>query len=256
MKKTTKTLFAIFAGSLLICQSAAAAGSQVALGLGVGLAPDYEGSEDYTGVPLLFAKIAWEDGGYVAFKGNQLKWNLLNDKIEFGPLLQYRPERSDVDNDQVDRMEDVDAAAEAGFFVTGNFGPWSTTLEFAADISGEHDGYLVTLGGDYKTHFTEQLKMTFGASTTYASDNYMETYFQIDDSNRGTSTLPNYSADDAELKDIGVRMVADYTINPKWSVSGNVGYKYLLGDAADSPIVDDEGSDGQFFLGVMGVYHF
>jgi outer membrane scaffolding protein for murein synthesis (MipA/OmpV family) len=29
-----------------------------------------------------------------------------------------------------------------------------------------------------------------------------------------------------------------------------------VGDAEDSPVVDDEGSENQMFFGVMGIYHF
>lgn len=254
--KSTLLLASSLASILIIGQSAVAADYTTSFGLGLGAAPDYEGSEDYTAVPLLFAKVGWGDGDYVAFQGNKLKWNLLNEQIEFGPLLQYRMERDDVDNDQVDAMEDIDAAVEAGFFLTGRSGPWSATLEFAMDVSGEHDGFLVTLGGDYRQELSEKFTMTYGVSTTYASDNYMETYFQVDAGNRGSSTLPDYSADDGALKDVGLHMVADYSFNERWSVMGNLGYSYLLGDAADSPIVDDEGSKGQLFVGAMGVYRF
>ena len=255
MEKKTKILFSSLAAGLFLCQAAVAADYKTSVGLGVGMAPDYEGSEDYTAVPLLFARVGWGDGDYVMLKGTQLKWNLLNDQIEFGPLLQYRGERDDVDNDRVDAMKDIDAAVEAGFFLTGRSGPWSATLEFAADVSDTYDGFLITLGGNYRQTISDDFKMTYGVSTTYASDNYMETYFQVDAGNRGTSTLPNYNADGG-FKDVGLNVAADYSFNAKWSVVGNLGYKYLLGDAADSPIVDDEGSEGQFFLGAMGVYRF
>lgn len=256
MKKTTAMCVSTLLAGIVLGQSAPAADYNAGIGLGLGIVPDYEGSEDYTFVPILFGRFAYDNGKYVMLNGNKLKWNLLNDRIEFGPLLQYRGERDDVDNDQVDDLKDVDGAIEAGFFVTGRSGPWSATLEFAADVSGEHDGFLVTLGGNYRQAVSQRLTMTYGLSTTFASDNYMETYFQIDSGNRGTSTLPDYSADDGEFKDIGLNMSADYRVNDRWSIKGNLGYAYLLGDAADSPIVDDEGSASQFMLGLTGVYHF
>lgn len=253
MKKSTKIILSSVVGGLLISQSASAVDYNYAVGLGAGLAPDYEGSEDYEAFPMVFGRYSYGGGSYVMLRGNQLKWNFLDDKVQFGPFIQYRHARDDVDNDQVDRMDDIDAGAEAGFFLTGVFGNWSTTLEFAADVSGEYDGYLVTLGGDYKAYAGEMVAITLGASTTYASDNYMETYFQVDAGNRGTSTLPDYSADDGEFKDVGVHMVADYSINDRWSIVGNINYKLLLGDAEDSPIVEE---DGQFFVGATGVFHF
>lgn len=255
MRRTLTLVFSSLTCSLLIGQAALAADYKASLGLGVGMAPDYEGSEDYTAVPLVFARVGWDDGDYVMLKGTQLKWNLWNDQLEFGPLLQYRAERDDVDNDQVDAMDDIDDAIEAGFFVTGRMGPWSATLDFAADTSGAYNGYFVSLGGNYQQTVSEIFKITYGVFTTYASDNYMDTYFSVDLSNRGTSTLPSYTADGG-FKDVGLNVAADYAFTDKWSIVGNFGYKYLVGDAADSPIVDDEGSEGQLFLGAMGVYRF
>lgn len=256
MRKKTVIAMATLATGLVIGQSALGAEYNAGLGLGVGIVPDYEGSEDYTFVPILFGRYTYDNGKYVLLYGEKLKWNLLGDNIEFGPLVQYRGERDDVDNDQVDDLDDVDSAIEAGFFVTGKSGPWSATLEFAADVSGEHDGFLVTLGGNYQHMVSHSLRMNYGIFTTYASDDYMETYFQIDSGNRGTSTLPDYSADDGEFKDINLRMAADYSVNNRWTIKGLLGYSYLLGDAADSPIVDDEGSASQFMLGITGVYNF
>ena len=47
-----------------------------------------------------------------------LRVNLLPDrKWNFGPLLIYRPERDDVDNNQVDALKDVDAALELRSFL-------------------------------------------------------------------------------------------------------------------------------------------
>lgn len=253
MRKTTTILAIALVGGLFTCQSATAATS---LGLGVGIAPDYEGSSDYGAVPMLYGRYSYGDGKYVMLQGTQVKWNLFNDKFQLGPLLQYRMERDDVDNDQVDRMKKVDSAVEAGFFVTGKFGPWGLNLEFAADVSGEYDGYLVTLGGDYQAKISDDLKMTFGVYTTYADGNYMEQYFQVDANNRGSSTLPDYSSDSGEFKDVGLKVVTTYDLNSSWSIVGNLGYKKLVGDASDSPLVDDEGDDNQLFAGLMGVYHF
>jgi outer membrane protein len=253
MKKTSTILTMALVGGLFTCQPAIA---DTSLGLGVGMAPDYEGSSDYEGVPMLYGRYNYGEGKYLLLQGTQLRWNLLSEKIQLGPLVQYRPERDDVDNNQVDKMSKVDAAFEAGLFVTGKFGPWALNLDFAADVSGKYDGYLVTLGGAYQAEISEDLKMTFNVYTTYADGNYMEEYFQVDANNRGSSTLPDYSSDSGEFKDVGIKMVTTYDLNDSWSIMGNLGYKKLIGDASDSPLVDDEGDDNQLFVGAMGVYHF
>ena len=256
MKKKLSLLAITIASGLLICQSTFAADSKTSIGLGAGLVPDYEGSDNYTFVPMLYGRYSYGDGAYLQLQGTELKWNILSDKVEFGPLLQYRMSRNDVESNRVEKMDKVDSAIAAGAFLTGRVDNFSATVKFAADVSGEDTGYTVTLGGDYQAKVSDKLRMTFGLSTTYASDDYMETYFQIDDSNRGNTTLDNNDADDGEFKDVGLHMIANYSFTSNWSLVGNLGYKRLVGEAADSPIVDDAGSANQFFLGATAVYTF
>ena len=48
----------------------------------------------------------------------------------------------------------------------------------------------------------------------------------------------------------------DYALSDNWAITGQVGYARLLGDAADSPIVDDEGSANAFSAGIFVGYRF
>lgn len=41
-----------------------------------------------------------------------------------------------------------------------------------------------------------------------------------------------------------------------WGFMGLATYKRLVGDAADSPVVEDEGSENQFSGGVLVFYKF
>ena len=255
MKKKS-ILFAGCAACLLLTSSVYAADLKTSLGLGIGMAPDYEGSEDYEAVPLPYASVTWDDSGrYVLLEGESLRANLLSDNWQLGPMLQYRRGRDDVDNNKVDRMKDIDDAVEAGAFLAYKTGPWKFGIDAVADISDEHDGCLVTLRGAYTFDISEEFKLTTVASTTYADDDYMETYFQVDSKNVRDSGLDLYEADGG-IKDVGLSLVADYDLNEKWSILGLVSYTQLLDDAKDSPVVDDEGDDSQMFLGVIGIYHF
>jgi outer membrane protein len=253
MKKMKILAACCLAGVLMLIPNAFASDAKTSIGLGVGIAPDYEGSEDYEAVPLPYARVTWGDNGnYVLLNGNNVRANLWSEKWQAGPLLQYRKERDSVENSRVKRMKDIDSAVEAGAFIAYQSGPWRLGLDVAADTSDEHDGYLVTLRGGYTCTQTENLKITTSLSITYADDDYMETYFQVDAGNVGTSGLPFYNAD-SDIKDVGLSVVADYSLNKSWSIMGIGSYTCLVGDAEDSPVVDDE---NQMFFGVMGIYHF
>ena len=226
------------------------------VGLGAGVTPDYEGSDDTTGVPMFMFQHNYDSGRFVKLMGPNLKVNLLADKqFSLGPVLNYRSERDDVDNNQVDRMDKIDAAFEAGVFGGVNIDNLLFGLELLADVSDEHDGFLAQVNAGYRWKAMPDLTLTPGVFVTYADSDYMDTYFSIDASNHGGSGLPNYSADSG-FKDVGINLVAHYTPWEKWGIMGLFSYKALLNDAKDSPIVDDEGNDKQFTVGLMATYRW
>lgn len=256
MKKMRILAACCLAGVLMFIPNVFASDVKTSIGLGMGMAPDYEGSEENEAVPLPYARVTWGDNGnYVLLNGNNVRANLWSEKWQAGPILQYRKDRDSVDNSRVNRMKDIDSAVEVGAFIAYKSGPWRFGFDLVADISDEHDGSLSTLWGGYTYTYMENLKITTTLSITEASDNYMETYFQVDSKNVGTSGLPFYNASGG-IKDVGLSVVADYSLNKSWSIMGICSYTRLVEDAEDSPVVDDEGSENQLFFGVMGIYHF
>jgi outer membrane scaffolding protein for murein synthesis (MipA/OmpV family) len=227
------------------------------VGLGVGVAPDYEGSDDSTGVPMFMFDHRYDSGRFVNLMGPKLKVNLLASKrFSIGPVLNYHMGRDDVDNNRVDDMDDLDDAIEAGIFAGVDLDNVLIGLEYLADVSDESDGYTIqgTLG--YRWKATPDLTITPTVFVTAADSDYMDYYFGVNDGNRGSSTIPNYDASDGDVKDYGINVVAHYTPWKSWGIMGLLSYKTLLNDAKDSPIVDDEGNDKQVTLGVMATYRW
>ena len=236
--------------------SSAAGDVKYSIGAGVGVVPDYEGSEDYKAAPLPYFSAQWKSGRYVRLDGNVLKINLLaNDTWSLGPVLQYRGERDDdVDNNRVSKMDKIDAAVEAGAFLGYNYDSWDIGFQLATDVSGEHDGLLATARTGY-TFKNDKMSTRFGASVTYADDDYMDTYFSVDAKDAIRSGLKRYKAESG-IKDVGVDLMLRYSMNENWSIRGITAYSALLEDAKDSPIVDDEGESGQFKGSVVVIYNF
>lgn len=241
---------------VVLCLTAATAwAGNYTVGLGAGMAPDYEGSDDYEGVPMLMFSGNYDSGRSFNLLGTNFRVNLLaSDTFQLGPLLNYRSGRSDVDNKVVDRMKDIDDALEAGLYALANFNNFLIGVDFLADVSDEHDGMLIQGNLGYKWKVSDALVVTPNLFLTYADDDYMDTYFGVNLGNVGTSGLPAYEADGG-MKDFGARLVAHYTPWERWGVMGILSYSSLLNDAEDSPIVD-EGDDAQTFFGLMGTYRF
>jgi outer membrane scaffolding protein for murein synthesis (MipA/OmpV family) len=226
------------------------------VGLGVGMAPDYEGSDDTKAVPMFMFSHMYDSGRYVKLMGPNMKVNLLANKhYSLGPVLNYRMARDDVDNSRVDDMRDIDGALEAGVFAGLDINNVLLGIEVLADVSNEYDGWLIQPYMGYRIKATPNLTILPTFFVTGADADYMHTYFGVNNSNRGSSGLQSYSADSG-VKDLGLNVVANYTPWEQWGIMGVLSYKTLLNDAKDSPVVDDEGDKNQFVLGVMATYRW
>jgi outer membrane protein len=224
--------------------------------VGAASVPDYEGSDDSRVVPMLMLKGRYDSGRSFSLLGTKLKVNLVpSTTYSFGPVLNYRMGRDEVDNDRVDAMKDIDPAFEAGIYGGVDIRSWQLGVELLSDVSGEHDGMLAQVSAGYNWKATEHLSIFPKIYTTYADDDYMDTFFGVDDANRGSSGLPDYDADGG-LKDVGLNLIVNYTPWLHWGLTGVLSYSTLLNDAKDSPLVDDEGNDRQVYFGLMGTYRW
>ena len=78
-------LMVLVVGMLMISfvanQSVMAQETGIALGLGVGAGPDYEGSDDYQAVPIPYVNIMWSNHMSINLLGNKAKINLIPSPI-------------------------------------------------------------------------------------------------------------------------------------------------------------------------------
>ena len=163
--------------------------------------------------------------------------------------------RDDVDNSKVDKLEEIDAATEAGAFVGVTTGNLSFDMAYAADVSSEHDGQLLYLNSKYKLLVNDKFSMFVGAHLTWADDDYMDTYFGVSGGEAAKSGLSKYSASSG-FKDAGISLTGIYDINDIWGIAANVGFTRMLNDAEDSPLVDSVGDENQFEAVVAVIYSF
>jgi len=243
----------------LCLMAPAAQAADVSVGGGVGFAPDYEGSSDYEIVPVPFANVKWSNGMYFSLEGLKAKANLLPSSwvpgLTLGPMYNYRAERDNVDNSRVDNMKEVSDANELGAFVGFDYNNWYFSFEALADTGDAYDGWHATLAGGYNWAISNVWSLKVGAFTTYANEDYMETYFGVDGSNVGTSGFSFYDPDSG-MKDVGLDLGLGYKITNNWGTQAVGKYTLLIGDADDSSPVVNEGSESQFFGALLVVYSF
>lgn len=264
MTKALLGLSATFAIALVAPTHAQDMGSVSGnVGAGVLMAPEYEGANDYQAVPLLNGRLQQEHY-YVELRGLGVRANVSPvPHVEFGPAVGYRFGRDgDVDNTAVSRLDEVDDTLEAGAFIKLPFrGVMSERDELAlsaqvmTDVSGGHEGTMVEFGPSYSFAATDALRLTTSLTARYTDDDYASSYFSVSAAESARTGLGQFDAEGG-LNSAGVTVAANYALNERWGLVGLAGYQRLLGDAADSSIVEQEGSTSQFIAGVGLSYRF
>jgi outer membrane scaffolding protein for murein synthesis (MipA/OmpV family) len=221
----------------------------LSLGLTIGFAPDYEGSNDYEFNYGPNIEASWKD--IIFYKGKTLGANLIRQKkFKAGLILSLTSGRDEDDNDKLEGLGDVDGSTELGGFMSYRTKPYRFRAEIKQDVGSGHEGALAELTGGITLPFVNPV-VFLGLGVTWASDDYMESFFGVDSQQSANSGLKRYQAD-AGIKDIKVKMTAGYKITTRWRVGGLIEYKRLVGDAASSPIVDDK---NQVLAGVSLSYN-
>jgi MipA family protein len=239
-----------------------AQGLRFTLGAGAGVAPDYEGSDDYELVPLWNLRVAnlYHPQTFIQVFGPRLRSNFLpSDHWRLGLAGQFIKERDNVENDQVDDLEKVDPSVMLG--AVGGYDFFADPQQdLVLEVEGRQDvandnGFLITARGTYGGQLGQRWRLNASVGSTWASDDYMSSYFGIDGADAARSGLPEYSADEG-FKDVSVGAALTYRLFERWSISALGSYTRLIDDAADSPVVDDVGDENQFFGGALVNYRF
>ena len=119
-----KQVLALGAVLGIVCSPISANAVEWTVGLGGGVAPDYEGSENYELVPLwnIRANDLYDPNTYVQVLGPKLNSNFLpHDNLRLGLSGQYVAERDDVENDQVDSLSSTDDGLMLGVLLGYDF---------------------------------------------------------------------------------------------------------------------------------------
>lgn len=236
------------------------------MGLGVGTAPDYTGSDEYTIIPLPSFELSY--AGY-ALRSSRLgvEADLVGiTGLDAGPIIRYdRGRSSSVDDSAVALLPEVDGSVELGGFVSAGaplsvIGLESSSIlaariEYLQGLDGGHEGATAGASLSLISPVTDSLTLISSLSTTYMSSGYASSYFDVTAAGSAASGLPAFDAG-AGLRDIGLTFIANYELNENWSVNGISSFTRLIGDSAASPIVAERGSSNQFLGGLGFSYTF
>jgi outer membrane scaffolding protein for murein synthesis (MipA/OmpV family) len=167
--------------------------------------------------------------------------------------------RSDVHDNAVERVHEIDPSIDLGAFVGYT---WvgddprkfvGTTAWALADVTDSHGGWTAgaNVFGAYPVF--KALTLVGGGAVTYGSASYMDAYFGVTPADTQASGLRTYQAD-AGIRDVRGWLVALVHLSPRWTVGAAVVYSWLADEAGRSPIVSERGSRHQWVGGVGAMF--
>lgn len=215
----------------------------VTLGAGGIVQPEYEGGDEYEFRALPYFDVRYKDLVELNIRG--LNVNVIRlENLKAGVGLGANFGRDEDDADRLRGLGDIDPSAEGLAFAEYAVGPTSGRLTFAHDLGDGHEGFTIDAEIGHAYFIPEyNLLIRPNISTTYASDDYMESFFGVNSAQSARSGLSQFDSE-AGFKDAAVGVFARYSLTENWSLNGLFEYSRLLGDAEDSPVTEDENQLG------------
>lgn len=224
-------------------------GVNARMGVGIGVTPDYMGSNNYRLRVIPLIDIRYKDR--VHLNGSRLSYAVIKKgKFAAGPLINMRFGRDEEQNSMLEGFGDIGDTLEVGGFVRYKTDIAMVSAEYRHGLgAGIGGSVLVTAGhGLYKNgRFSAML----AARARWMAQKTMQTNFglteaQSEASVKGLSAFRTGSG----VAEMNANLVGSFELNEQVRLLSLISYGKLLGDAADSPIVKNGGSSTQIITGV------
>lgn len=229
--------------------------ASLVISTGVAMAPLYQGAKVYSAVPLYDLQAEYENPTWGSF-GVGLggaQWQLpLPEPIGVKVLLAYDAGRDEKistlgsDNTRLQGMGDLDGAFEAGLELSYQVAPFRAYVKGMQAAKNRRYGgedlgktAYVDLGIATQYALSDQLAWVTDLSTTWANSGYQRGYFGVTSQQANNTTFGVYRPGSG-FKQVSLNSTLSYQWTSAVAFQGGVGVYTLLGDAADSPIVEKQ----------------
>lgn len=222
------------------------------LGGAVIVKPKYEGSDEHDvfGIPIIIPRLSAPDDNPSMFQSfrQRVKFRGLDDirvralggeRLQMGVVTGYITERDESDGELLRGLGDIEGGLVLGAYTGFSLGAFEFDAAILDKVTGDDSGYELRFGAETERQVTRRTKIVARIGTTFASDDYMQTYFGVTpaQASRSRAGLPVFSPD-AGIKDVYFELGGEMALGERWLLKAGGRYGRLLGDAADSPVVE------------------
>jgi outer membrane scaffolding protein for murein synthesis (MipA/OmpV family) len=223
---------------------------------------EFLGSDDTEIVPAIISEFKLL-GSNIEVEGLTARVELYsNNNWHTGLTTLFDFGRNDeVSNEAVAAMKEIKQNFNLGAYLSNkhtnvflNNDELELRIQTTFDASSVHEGSLTTLSSTYTLPLYIPWRFELELETSFANNNYINTYFGISQADSLASNLPQYSPS-AGFIDVTLNANIILFSSPNWGAFTRLSYSRLINDAADSPIVK-QGSANQSQLGLGVFYRF
>lgn len=223
----------------------------ITLGVGAAFGPAYQGSDEMDVTPFPFIDITWRDRlflnnshGFGVFLLNPDDVGALGgstvEKVRLGVSVRPSESRDESASDHLRGMGDVDLSAEVGAFASAEIGFVALDAEVFFNPDGGHEGVTGEIGVSRSFALGRRARIGVRPFVKLGDATYAEQFFGVSAEQAARSGLAAYDAGSAYYAG-GVEVNGHVSLYGRWGLAGFARYQHLLGDVADSPLVEQEG---------------
>ncbi len=206
------------------------------VGLAVLHAPRYAGSDEQRTRALPLLDYRWANGWFAGTRG--IGFNASGTPgLSYGPRLTFDGGRKERHADALRGMGDIDARAELGGFVTfAATDALSLEASLAAGSGDGGRGVRLELGASYAFALGQGRRLSLGAGTTLANQDYVQSYFGVTPAQAQRSGYAVYTPK-AGAVDSHLKAALSWPLAPRVMLTAAVTASRLQTEAKASPLV-------------------
>ncbi|WP_417783887.1 MipA/OmpV family protein [Terasakiella pusilla] len=223
----------------------------VTLGAGASYKAVSPGVDEYKTSAIPYLDITYQDryflnvqkglGAYV-YKGDASEDSLFGE-IGVGAALGYDQGRDASDFEETPNLQglgDLDGSLEGKAFLEAEVGVFDVSVDFAQALTSDgHEGWYSNVGLSFDKMVGKKLYFSVGQSLRFSSEDFQQAYYGVDAAQSRATGLQQYSPGSG-LESTSFEVVGRYFLTENWSLLAKAEHRYLLGDAADSPFVEEK----------------
>lgn len=200
--------------------------------------PDYLGSNDYEFGFAPDAEVVWQKTLFVSSKNGAGVYIVDYPHSRFGVSIAPDFGRSEDTNPRLAGLGDVDFGWQMRVFGDLTYEPFIVGASARLGFAGGSDGQMILAYAGLRKELIPNLIGQMTVGTSWAGATWGNEYYGVNAAQAASSGLPQYRVNNG-FRDAALSGSLSYKLTPAVALTGSARWTHLLGDVADSPIVEE-----------------